>query len=83
MKLGTLSKFIDDTKQCGAINTPQGQDVLQRDLDWFKKWAWVNIMRFNKTKFKVLHLGCDNPCYQYKLGDEMIEYSLSKITWGY
>ena len=24
-------------------------------------------MRFNKLKFKVLHLGCGNPQYQYKL----------------
>jgi len=32
-------------------------------------------MRFNKAKFKVVQLGGDNPCYQYKLGDERIESS--------
>jgi len=32
-------------------------------------------MRFIKSKFKVLHLGCGNPHYQYKLEDERIEYS--------
>jgi len=29
----------------------------------------VNLFRFNKAKFKVLHLGQGNPHYEYKLGD--------------
>jgi len=35
----------------------------------------VNLMRFNKTKCKVLPLGWCNPQYQYKLEDEGIEIS--------
>ena len=30
---------------------------------------------FNTYKYKVLHLGCSNPHYQYKLTDEWIEHS--------
>ena len=40
-----------------------------------KQWAKVNLMRFNKSKCKVLHLGQDSPHYQYKLEAEKIEHS--------
>ena len=53
------------------------------DLDRLELWAQVNLMRFNRAKCKVLHLGYGNPHYQYKLGDVRMEHSPAEKDLGY
>ena len=66
----TLSKLTNNTELCGAVDTLEGRDAIQRDLDRLERWAPANFM-----KFKVLHMSRVNPKQKYRLGDEWIESS--------
>jgi len=78
----TLSKFANDTKPCGAVNTLDRRDATWRDLDRLERWACENLVKYNKAKCKVLHMGQGNPKQKYRLGGERIRSSPEEKDLG-
>ena len=60
----TLNKFADDAKLWDAVNTPEEEDAIQKNLDRLEQRAQANLMRFNKSKCKMLHLDRGKLHYQ-------------------
>jgi len=59
-----------DTKLCGTLDMLEGSDAILGDPDRLEKWVQMNLMKFNKTKRNILHMGWGNSKHKYRLGRE-------------
>ena len=61
----SMKIFADDTKAYMAIPTEKERDNLQDCIDKLNSWTDNWLLRFNTDKCKVLHIGRNNPRYNY------------------
>jgi len=78
----TIIKLGNDTKLCGALNTLEGKDAIQRDPDRLERWTCANLFKVNKAKCKVLYVGQGNLKHKYRLGGEWTENSPEEQLLG-
>jgi hypothetical protein len=62
-----IMKFADDTKGAKVIESVADRDKLQEALDCLCDWADKWGMAFNVAKCKVMHVGRNNPEYDYTM----------------
>ncbi|PKU44785.1 hypothetical protein llap_4926 [Limosa lapponica baueri] len=56
--------------------------MMERDLDTLESCMRRNLIKFNKGKCRVLHLGRNNPMLRYRLGVDLLENSSAKRDLG-
>ena len=77
----SMKIFADDTKVYKEIkdenNVEQLQNAIDSMFDWTQKW----LLKFNKDKCKVLHLGKNNPKNKYFIGtgDQRIPLEITEL----
>ena len=49
-----LMNFADNTELSGAVNTLEGRDAIQGDLDRLERWVPTNLIKFSKAKCKTV-----------------------------
>ena len=71
-----LKIFADDTKGSSQIETSNDSQNLQNCVnkltDWTAKW----LLKFNGPKCGVMHLGHNNPNYDYHISEDNISHKL-------
>ncbi|RMC16008.1 hypothetical protein DUI87_08215 [Hirundo rustica rustica] len=63
------------TKLCVAFGKLDGTDAIQSDLGRFERWTHEKIVKFNKTKCKVLHIRQGNHKQKFSLDGDRIKSS--------
>ena len=61
--------FADDTKVYKSIENEHDVECLQNAIDSMFEWTQKWLLKFNKDKCKILHLGKNNQKHQYTIGN--------------
>ena len=81
--LNSLIKiFADDTKIYASVDSISGKEELQDSIDRLQKWSEDWQIKFNSTKCKVLHIGKNNPKYEYFMNGMKLEETTAEKDLG-
>ena len=61
--------FADDTKIYLPIQSYQDHKKLQNNINALLEWSDRWLLRFNSNKCKILHIGDNNPKYDYVMNE--------------
>ena len=78
----TLSKSADDTKLCGVVDTLEGRDAIQRDLDRLGGPVWTS---WSSTRPNTRSCACVRAIWSTNTGyiENGWRAALLRKTWGY
>ena len=79
----SVQMFADDTKMWSKISNLQDCVYLQEDIDKLQEWSKKWLLAFNTTKCKIMRLGNNQIDYQYKMGENNLEETISEKTWEF
>ena len=62
--------FADDAKLYKDLENLQDFEMIQNDIDRLCQWTIKWLMFFNVNKCKILHIGKENPNFEYQMEDK-------------
>ena len=77
-----IELFADDAKVFAEVKDEQHHDNLQEDIGALQDWAVDWQLAFNAKKCKVMHLGKNNPKFDYTMDNEILEEVICEKDLG-
>ncbi len=77
-----LSKFANDTKLGGEVDSRVGSDQIQESIDSCIDWAKDWQMEFNLSQYKVLGMGKNNENRDYRMQGVILEHVTQEKDMG-
>ena len=76
-----IKVFADDTKAYNGIKNQEDVKNLQNVIDEMFLWTQKWLLKFNKNKCKILHIGKKNPKNKYFIGtdDDKTELEVTEL----
>ena len=76
----TTKIYADDTKAYTSIKSPEDRNNLQQSIDRMYDWTQTWQLHFNQSKCQILHIGSNNPKYEYFIGRDQNRTILTTTT---